>query len=534
MSNRRNGGIIGPQNRTIYYSAPGVWHLDDAQESAGAKNWPGGPSVPASPYTITYLAVAGGGGGGYNDAGGGGAGGLLTNSFTANPGTTYTINVGGGGSGSAQTGNNSSNGAIGSNTTISGANLSTVTTIGGGGGAALTNAAVTGGSGGGGSSLYAAASGTSLQGNAGGAGGNISSQYYIGGGGGGAGASGSNATSTPGAGGAGTASSITGASVSYAGGGGGGGDNRITTGSFIFNGNGNYIIYPYNSSYNFGTNNFTIECWYYPTSFQNYSAILCQDNGANANCNFDFFVKADGTVQFSSYIGATEVRVTSSASLSANTWSHIALVRNGSAFNVYINGTSSGTPGSNSSSLNTNTLGYTSGRVENTGSNLGILGYVSNLRVVNGTAVYTSNFTAPTSPLPVIPNTVLLTSLGTGFIDISTINASPSVTGNVVNTTSSPFTTLTNNITGASGGSGGGGNGGGGANGNATTGSAFSGGGGGGGAVTSNIAAAGGSGVVILSMPTSSYTGAVTGAPTVTNSGANTIVKFTGNGTYVA
>lgn len=46
--------------------------------------------------------------------------------------------------------------------------------------------------------------------------------------------------------------------------------------------------------------------------------------------------------------------------------------------------------------------------------------------------------------------------------------------------------------------------------------------------------AVGGSGVIILSIPTVSYSGVTTGAPTVTVSGANTILKFTTSGTYTA
>ena len=54
--------------------------------------------------------------------------------------------------------------------------------------------------------------------------------------------------------------------------------------------------------------------------------------------------------------------------------------------------------------------------------------------------------------------------------------------------------------------------------------------GGGGGASSGN----GGSGVVILRLPTSQYTGTVTGSPTVTTTGSDTVIKFTSNGTYVA
>ena len=62
-------------------------------------------------------------------------------------------------------------------------------------------------------------------------------------------------------------------------------------------------------------------------------------------------------------------------------------------------------------------------------------------------------------------------------------------------------------------------------------------GGGGGGASNDNpvkTSGAGGKGVVILSMPTDSYSGTTTGSPTVTTSGGNTILTFTGSGSYTA
>lgn len=45
---------------------------------------------------------------------------------------------------------------------------------------------------------------------------------------------------------------------------------------------------------------------------------------------------------------------------------------------------------------------------------------------------------------------------------------------------------------------------------------------------------AGGSGVVILRLPTSSYSGTTSGSPTVTTDGSDTVIKFTGNGSYTA
>jgi hypothetical protein len=94
-----------------------------------------------------------------------------------------------------------------------------------------------------------------------------------------------------------------------------------------------------------------------------------------------------------------------------------------------------------------------------------------------------------------------------------------------------------NQSTGGAGGTGGGGTGYGttinGGNGTTNTGS----GGGGGGSsngISSGTSGNGGSGVVILSIPTANYSGTTTGSPTITTSGANTILQYNASGTYTA
>lgn len=58
---------------------------------------------------------------------------------------------------------------------------------------------------------------------------------------------------------------------------------------------------------------------------------------------------------------------------------------------------------------------------------------------------------------------------------------------------------------------------------------------GGGGHCNSNSSyRTGGSGIVILRMPTANYSGTTTGSPTVTTSGTDTIIQFTGSGSYTA
>lgn len=54
------------------------------------------------------------------------------------------------------------------------------------------------------------------------------------------------------------------------------------------------------------------------------------------------------------------------------------------------------------------------------------------------------------------------------------------------------------------------------------------------GSTSLGLIGSGGSGVVILKVPTSSYSGTTTGSPTITTSGSFTIIKFTGSGTYTS
>ena len=65
------------------------------------------------------------------------------------------------------------------------------------------------------------------------------------------------------------------------------------------------------------------------------------------------------------------------------------------------------------------------------------------------------------------------------------------------------------------------------------SGTANTGGAGGGGGDSTDHCLNGASGIFILRIPTSSYSGTTTGSPTVTTDGTDTVIKFTGSGTYV-
>jgi hypothetical protein len=214
--------------------------------------------------------------------------------------------------------------------------------------------------------------------------------------------------------------------------------------SGLFDGTGDYLSTPYSSElFDWWTEDFTIEAWVYPTSFTGWSYLdglnikptLIGNNAFNSSTNYwSFGLTTTGSVHFAYFNGSAQGAGTSAAA-NLNAWNHIALVKSGSSVTLYLNGVGtsignvSGTP--QSSTGTPLTIGA--------GNNAYINGYVSNLRVVKGTAVYTSNFTVPTTSLTVIAGTSLLALQSNRLIDTSTNNLIITRSGDVSVQAYSPF-----------------------------------------------------------------------------------------------
>ena len=169
-----------------------------------------------------------------------------------------------------------------------------------------------------------------------------------------------------------------------------------------FGGNGNYLSNASGSAaLSFGTNNFTVEFWIYPTTDQ--SAVTWApviNIGSNAAGTVVFGIKnaASGTIKL--WMGGYTFDDLTTTTITPNAWYHIAFVRSGTGTNqtkVYINGvnTDSFTHADNFNNTASLYLGYTAWGT----SVFGLSAYVSNLRVTTGAALYTSTFTPPSSPL---------------------------------------------------------------------------------------------------------------------------------------
>jgi Concanavalin A-like lectin/glucanases superfamily len=189
-------------------------------------------------------------------------------------------------------------------------------------------------------------------------------------------------------------------------------------GSGYFDGSGDALSAPASSTTDFGTSDFTIEAWVYLTSGSAFRRIYSLYGSAGA-VQVTLRVENTNTIRF--YTSTVGIDFTTTATLPLNAWSHIAVVRNGSAFNLYLNGESKASGTSSSSMPSTSSLpSYISGYDP---SNELWFGYISNLRIVKGTAVYTSNFTPPTAPLTAITNTSLLLNFtNAGIYDATSKN----------------------------------------------------------------------------------------------------------------
>jgi len=146
---------------------------------------------------------------------------------------------------------------------------------------------------------------------------------------------------------------------------------------------------------------FTIECFFYPTTYDN--------GGANGGCQCLFAGANDFTYGVMMYLDGTIGMWASSGSgwnlangvfgsnyVTLNAWNHIAFVRQGSVFTLFLNG-----------QVEAQTDSGVSDPVAAADLRIGVWGngqspindgYFDEFRITNGTAVYTADFTPPTAP----------------------------------------------------------------------------------------------------------------------------------------
>jgi hypothetical protein len=216
--------------------------------------------------------------------------------------------------------------------------------------------------------------------------------------------------------------------------------------SVVFNGSSQYLTTPASASYITTTGDYTIEFWCYSLSLGSGSAgcMFYVDKGG-----YQILMRHNGPVWETYYAQGSrfEPRPTTT-DIPINQWNHQALVRIGGTVKWYINGTQYGSAA--------DTTSYNSTTFTRIGEYASYYydGYISNLRVVNGTGVYNSAFTpSTTGPLPatqgantygnpsaaISSGTSLLTCQSSTIIDNSTNAFTITNTGTATVSSTNPF-----------------------------------------------------------------------------------------------
>ena len=191
--------------------------------------------------------------------------------------------------------------------------------------------------------------------------------------------------------------------------------------SMKFDGSGDYLTLP-QTSMDLGSSNFCVEAWVFTTSTGNQAIVgsyqYADGVGSwNLNVNYNsnqirFFIRHSG--------GSVIDAQFASGTFPTNQWIHVAVTRDGANLRAFINGTQAGSTNTSlaSSTIDNASTTYRIGAAND--NQIYWNGFITDVRVVKGSSVYTSDFTAPTSPLTAITNTeVLVSGTNANIIDKS-------------------------------------------------------------------------------------------------------------------
>ena len=181
-----------------------------------------------------------------------------------------------------------------------------------------------------------------------------------------------------------------------------GGSNAIR-GSLFFNSsyptssnNGlDSLTVPAGSDFAYGTGDFTFEAYVWMSSFASDTRLIYSQT-VSGNNYILFGITTSGQVTV--ILGHSNSE-TSTATIALNSWNHVAVSRSSGTVKVFVNGVAS-SGSSITTDLNDTTRIPTIGKYTHS-TQLAWKGYISNFRICKGHAVYTTDFTPPTSELEV-------------------------------------------------------------------------------------------------------------------------------------
>jgi hypothetical protein len=177
---------------------------------------------------------------------------------------------------------------------------------------------------------------------------------------------------------------------------------KFNTSSAVFDGTSDSISATSNVDFDFGSGNFTVEVWVYPTTITSLR-IICgnRPNTGFLEAGWVLYMDASGKLNFRKTSSSAQATITSTASLSLNAWNFLSVSRYGaSTTQMHIGGTANGTFSTNYSIDNSNGHMAAGSDDRETGTR-DWLGNQDQVRITKGVGRYTSsNYSVPTATFP--------------------------------------------------------------------------------------------------------------------------------------
>jgi len=171
-----------------------------------------------------------------------------------------------------------------------------------------------------------------------------------------------------------------------------------------------YLRTESSDNFTFGTGDITIEGWFFCSRISGstgYQALVGDTIYSNTG-GFTFYIQ-NGQLNF--WKGTNASSVVSGGTIVQNQWTHLAYTRESGSNKIFVNGSLVGTASDSTDYTDTVLTIGTNKVTQQSNVDAGLYafsGFVSNLRILKGRALYTAAFTPPVGELQVIDNTVLL------------------------------------------------------------------------------------------------------------------------------
>jgi hypothetical protein len=162
--------------------------------------------------------------------------------------------------------------------------------------------------------------------------------------------------------------------------------------SVFFDGTNDYVSIPNNTEFNFASGTFTVEFWVYFSSVTGERFLVSTYQNSTNGWFVDLYL---GKI----VVGFTGdgLDITGTTTISTNTWYHIAVSGTPGSYKLFVNGIQEGSTYTGATALSSTSALYLGVLVVSGTGYVYFNGYIDELRITNGYARYTGNFTPSTT-----------------------------------------------------------------------------------------------------------------------------------------